>query len=339
MPFQAWYSMRGIIVLVATALTLTAVWAVPVVNDVSAGESTTFTEGTWTYSYNETISEYGVTSLGISGTMRLMSLGIDDITKDGITIEALTFYQSVRANVTGYMHTQPPFPQRVDVVGTYAVTEYDYFDQETGEALRSDVDQSLSLKNAIDVRLTVMYYQERNVTDFTSVVASPEDYAAKMYLGLLSPGSRWTVEYHGISNSSGVDGQRPFEHTYVLNETENCTYVGKESVDVAAGSYDCFKVRYQYPDYSATTWISSKVGADVRTEVFVAAGHQVTTTLLWYDIGRNGAEDASLSWVAMGAALAVATIAIVVLVVYITRKRPRAPTGQDGMPEGGVDRI
>ena len=329
--------MRWLAALVFIAIVLTASLPVQLAAISASGQSADLAGSVWTYNYYETISGTSM-NLQVDGTMRQQYLGIQNITYREPTV-AETYYQSIRANVTGWVNVQDFFVHRYDVKGTYSVTEYDYFDVQTLHLLKTDVHEEMSLKQAQDTRQSISYYEEDNVTTYSNVTTEPEESEDLMYAGLLDSGSTWSTEYFGHSNVSGVESTIPFDRSYRIHEWENCTYLGREKTVVNAGTFDCYKLRYQYSDYNLTLWVSTNVGAPVRSETSVTAGHQVRITLLAYHIERGAAEEPSLPWVAFGAGLAVAAVAVVVVIAFLMKSRSRPAERGKEIGEGGVDRI
>jgi len=291
----------------------------------------------WTYRYNETLNVPGSANLELEGIQTQWCRGLFDMVIGGNDSQAVEFWTSLIANVTGSVAQQNPFGATswVTANGKLKISEHDYYDLHSGTLVNSDANTILDVRDGSGTTAhSVLYHDEHNETNYTSIIVSPPGLTVYSNSGNPVPGTNWTIEYFGFSNLEGVNGTRPFSYSFELHEKVCYTYVGPENVTVPAGSFDCRKIVYEYQGSQMMEWycpelegyakITSSTSGDyiVNSLVSCHLEHEV--------IGRetNARYDPAILVIAV--VLATAVVLTTVMLYLWKKKRPIAP---QGMPQ------
>ena len=288
------------------------------------------TGSSWTYSYNETVHGSSETHLSIDGTWRYSCLGLADAVTGSNGSQAVEFYSVVKANVSGTVVEYDYFGHllQITVAGTLKAFEYSYYDLESGLPISVTTNRVLDVRNSEPVygHSTLIYSEEHNQTNYTSVRTSPPDLATYTDFSSLIPGTNWTVEYSGFANSTGVEGTKYVSNSSMLDETINYTYIGQESVKVAAGTFDCSKIRHADQDYNVTEWYCPEIGSYAKI-VTSTTGDETVNSLISYHLEEETVSDGAiekhdLTMLLLSGVLAVSVVAVTVALYLWKRKRP-----------------
>lgn len=314
----------------ATCMLLVAVVAY---SDAADADSYYLPTGSkWKYWYNETVTVPRALYLSIDGIWKYECWGLTNLDFPGSGPEVLLFYSSIKADVTGRMAEYIPFFGTywwMDVAGELTITELEYYDLETGMPVRTVLDEKLDITASTDPRNSLMYYEEHNETNYTSVSIHPPDIDVYQEDSSPTPGTEWTVVYLGTVTVEGIENNTdPFSRAYDLHAHVNYTYVEDEDIDVPAGSFACRKIHSVYADADVTEWYSPEAEGNARMSAS-SEGDEVVCSLVAYDLHeeRVGGNGGGLDVVILAAA-AVAVIGAVVgtLALYLWKqKRPPAP--------------
>ena len=295
------------------------------------------TGSTWTYTYNETLYEPGQTDLSIDGTWTYTCLGLADMVIGDNDSKSVGFYSSLKANVSGTVVEHNFFgnPSSTPAVGTLKSFERVYYDLVSGLPIASITDRVLEVREGRQATVrTLIYYDEHNQTNYTSVRTTPADLVIHSDYSDLAPGTSWAVEYSGFTNSTGVEGTKYYSHSSKFNETINYTYVGQENVIVVAGKFNCSKIRHAYQDANVTEWYCPELGGYAKI-VSSTTGDEIVNSLISYHlenevvpIGANELHDPAIVVLSYGA---VASVVVATVVLHLWKQKQ--PPASQTMPQ------
>ena len=268
----------------------------------------------WVYAISLDMDEMNMT-----GTV---TYSVDAITTEsvaGVTYDTYTIVGDGAMDITGAV-------ENVALTGTATISETGSIDVERLDTIVSDMNMSMSLTMEVFSESMTVTMWEREITTYSppgGVGEEPQD---------PEEGDTWILTYTAHHEFIAYDGDAITTDSDSSTETRTYLYIGRETITVPAGTFDCEVVQVDDGEDIETTWYSDEVGTQVKSVVEYDSSSSGTKVLTAYTFTPKepGADGATI-YVILGVAAAVVVVAAVVALVLLRRK-PGAPSAMTPGP-------
>ena len=307
---MAWgMAMTRTTIVAATLLALCAV--------ASAGiaESDVYESGDeWVYDMSMTME-----SMILTGTITYSSEGKGSASVAGYSYDTYEIESDGLLTISGTL-------DGYTITGTASMIGTESVDQKSLYLIKDDANLSMSITFIVYPFPATIHLWRHGVSTYSppgGVGETPED---------PEEGESWTKTYTVHSEIMDYrDGEITTESSSI-SETRTYTYMGKQSVSVPAGTFECEVIQVDDGDSITTYWVTYNVGREVKSE-YEAGFSQSGTALLKsysYDPSPSGGISTTTALAISGVVIAV-VVAVVVILLLIKRKSrtQEPPLGTD----------
>ena len=257
--------------------------------------------------YDLTMETYSVT---LTGTITYSVDGVNTEAVAGLTYDVYDFGIDGNFLATGEYLGFPMVDGTSTYTGSYSV------DVETLDTIRSDTNFSMSFMWGDGTILIETW--EQTITTYSppgGIGEEPDEMTEGDIWFIMHTTHSETVTYNMYYITTDSDSS---------TETKTYRYIGRDTITVPAGNFDCVVVQVDDGEGITTRWYCEAVGSDVKS-VYESSNMEDTYVLTSYTFTpKDSDSDNLMLYIAVVAAVgAIAVVAVVALMIL--KKKPSAP--------------
>ena len=267
-------------------------------------------------------------SVTLTGTTTFSVDEVKTETVAGLTYDVYSFGRDGSFLAEGEYLGMPMVEGTSTWTGSYSV------DVDTLDTIRSDTNFSMSFKvgdGSIFIEIWV-----HSITTYSppgGIGVEPDE---------MTEGAIWFIMHTTHSEITTYESYYLTSDSYSSTETKIYRYIGRDTITVPAGNFDCEVIQVDDGESIETRWYSEAVGGDVKS-VYESSDGGGTYVLTSYSFTPKGSDDSDMIlYLGVGAVVVAAIIASVLLL----RRRKGGPAitaapeeRAQGQPQEGVSAL